>query len=350
MSEDSFDKPYKPHEIIETYTPDSNVKVPSNDQQVVDLAKQVYSASDDDSLLPKGYEDLEREFKALYDKQYSEGLWIDVFPPRLDFLYQQYGLKKDEQLGKTGFNSFGLFIPSYLEGLRTMGVQEGYLGSGGWEHRIKDKYKSLLLGCSSITTAKQFFSFSKAINPNMVSIVTDIDPLAVNLAKEALIVGNEKFQVIESDAQKIPLETGSIDFIATNFLVPNLIDRHGSGKDTLKQVLSEAVRVLSKKGRLVMIEQLERTNLEWLNYWAHGEGLVFDNTGGDGRGILHIATSLNEPKEVTRAVDRIPDFIRESAKEVEHVQTSVFKIDPRNYLGGQRVSGVTTLVYRKRPE
>ena len=348
MAEEGFDEPYKPHEAIEIFTPDSKIKVPSNDLEVVSVAKQIYSASGD-SLLPREFEDLEKEFEVLYERSYAEGLWIDVDPPRLDFLYQQFGLKKDEQLGRTGFNSFGLFIPSYLEGLRTMGVQQGYLGSGGWEHRVKDNYTSLLLGCSSITTAEQFFSFSKAVNPDMTAIVTDINSLAIKLAKEALVEDNKKLQVVESDAQKIPLKTGSVDFIATNFLVLNLIDRHGSGKDTLKQVLSEASRVLSKEGRLVMVEQLVKNDLRWLNQWAREERLTFDDTGGTEIGILHTAVSLSKPKQVVGVIDGIPDFIEVSAREITYVETSVFKKDPREYFDGQRMSGVTTLVYRKKP-
>lgn len=347
MPEQGFEEPYKPYDRIELHSPDSNIRVPLSDTEVLTAAKQAYSAKGE-SILSEGYKDLEADFNNTYERQYSEGVWIDVVPQRLDFLYQQFGLKKDEQLGRTGFNSFGLFIPSYLEGLRTMGVREGYLGSGGWKHVVKDNYRSLLLGCSSITTAEQFFAFSKAVNPNMLSIVTDINPLAVNLAREAWQPDNINNQVIQSDAQNIPLQAESIDFIATNFLVPNLVDIQGSGKDTLKKVLSEAARVLSKEGRLVMIEQLDRIDLEWLSHWAHEEGLTFDHASREDRGILHSTTSLNDPKEVSRVIDEIPGFIRSSADTAEYSSDSVFRDKPREYFDGHKVDNVTTLIFGKK--
>lgn len=340
-----FQEPYKPHQIVKIEEVPKSIEVPKTDNEIVDAAKFAFSRlSKSPNLLPEKYADLEAWFGDMYNINYSEGSWIDVSPRTLDYLYQQFSIKMDERLKRNAFNTFGLYTLSYLDGLKTMGVRQGYLGTGGWEHIVKDKYRGLLLGCSSISTASEFFTFMNSVNPKNDAIVTDIDLLAVKLAKEAVKEGKTQ-QVIQSDAQRIPLDDKSVDFVATNFLVPNLIDVEGAGKDTLVNVMKEIKRVLSSKGRLVMVEQLSRIDLEWLNHYAWEQGLVL-STGGPEGGILRPATILQDHHKVSYVLAKLPSFIKESKEIDTHNNVWEFTIDPRKYFGGQTQRHVSTLIFQ----
>lgn len=346
--EEGAQEPYKHYGKIQVYSPDEGVDCPKTDSEVVTASKHVVSA-EGNVLLPKQFSELETDFKKLYDQQYEKGGWIEASPRRLDFLYQQYGLTKDRQKRRTGFNSFGLYALSYLDGIRTVGKKYGYLGSSGWGHIVKEKYQALLLGCSSITTADQFFRFSQAVNPDMLSMVTDINPLATKLAQEAIPKDSINCKVIESDVQRIPLKKGSVDFIATNYLVYNLIDKFGTGKDTLQQVLNEASRVLSDEGVLVMVEQLSKIDLSWLAHWAQEAGLKFSHGLLDyDTGTLRNAVILPSHDAFDEVIRKIPNFIEVSAREVAHDDVYQFKKDPRKHFKGETLPSVSTLIFIKK--
>ncbi|MFH1971035.1 MAG: methyltransferase domain-containing protein [Patescibacteria group bacterium] len=345
MSETQINEPYKPHQIIKVEEIPENITRPETDEEIVESAKYIFhQTTDSTNLLPEKYAELEVWFKSIYKTNYDEGSWIDIAPRNLDYLYQQFGIKTDERTNKNGFNTFGLYALSYLDGLRTMGVQQGYLGAGGWEHRVKDKYRGLLLGCSSITTASQFFSFMDSINPKNDAIVTDIDPLAVKLSREA-IKKSKTQQVIQSDVQRIPLEDKSVDFIATNFLVPNLIDVEKSGVDTLTNVFKEIKRVLDPKGRLIMVEQLLRINLEWLNHYAWEQGLILSTGGPDG-GINRPAYIFKNHRWANNVITDLESFIKESSERNSRSNVTQFTMDPQKEFDGQPQDYVTNLIFQ----
>lgn len=344
MPETQISEPYKPHQIIKIEEVHESIARPVTDGEIVETAKYITDQYKSQNLLPKKYKELEAWFSDVYKIQYSEGRWIDFSPRSLDYLYQQFGIKTDERANKNGFNTFGLYALSYLDGLRTMGVQEGYLGAGGREHRVKNKYRGLLLGCSSITTASQFFSFMNSVNPKNDATVTDIDPLAVKLAKEAVEEG-ETQSVIQSDAQRIPLENGSVDFIATNFLVPNLIDAEGAGEDTLTNVFKEIKRVLSPDGRLVMVEKLPRIDLEWVNHYAWEQGLTL-STGGPEGGINRHAYIFKNHYEANHVIANLESFIRGSSEIDSHSNVFQFTMDPREEFDGQQQNQVANLIFQ----
>ena len=338
-------EPYKPHELVEIAEVPKNIEVPRTDDQIVEVAKFVYhQGPKSPNLLPPKYADLEGWLKEAYEYNYQKAGWLDVSPQSLDYLYQQFAVKMDERLKRNAFNTFGLYTLSYLDGLRTMGVRQGYLGSGGWEHVVKDKYRGLLLGCSSISTASEFFTFMNSVNPEADAIITDINPLAVKLAKQA-IKEDKTQRVIQSDAQRIPLSNESVDFIATNFLVPNLIDVESAGKDTLVNVMKEIKRVLGPKGRLIMVEQLPRIDLKLLSHYAWKQGLVL-STGGPEGGILRPATILQDHYKAGHILANLSSFAEESKEKNTHNNVREFTIDPREYFGGQKQSNVNTLIFK----
>jgi len=345
MSETQASEPYKPHQIIKIEEVAEKIVKPVTDSEMVETAEYIVNRLPESrNLLPNKYEELEASFSRVYKTSYSESSWIDFSPKSIDYLFQQFAVKTDERTDRNGFNTFGLYALSYLDGLRTMGVQEGYLGAGGWDHIIKSKYRGLLLGCSSITTSSQFFSFMNSMNPKNNAIVTDIDPLAVNLAKEAIKVGKTQ-SVIQSDAQRIPLEDDSMDFIATNFLVPNLIDVEKAGRATLTNVFKEIKRVLSPKGRLVMVEQLSRNDLEWVAHYAWEQGLTL-STGGPEGGINRPAYIFKNHHEANRVIANLGSFIEESSTRDSHRSVSEFTIDPREEFNGQQQKQVANLIFQ----
>lgn len=340
-------EPYKQFQKAEIWPVPPSIEVlPKTDKEIVRVARYSFESTlDQATVLPPQYGQLEEWLRSAYEAQYSRNTGIDITPLPYDYLFQQYAIKMDERNFRTGVDTFGTFAISYLDGLRTMGVEQGYLGSSGWSHIVKDQYRALLLGSSSISTADDFYRFMEAVNPKAMAIVTDIDPLAVQLAKEALS-GWPQEQVLQSDAQRIPLKDGSVDFIATNFLTTNLIDVEGSGLKTVENVLKEAGRVLSPEGRLIMVEQLDRIGLEWVNEWASRGGLVLTG-GGPEAGILRIAY-LKSHRYVKDLFSGLPDFIEESAREVAYKQVRDFTRDPRQDLGGKPCPWVSTLIFKKR--
>lgn len=338
-------EPYKPHDNVRIADVPSDIESPKTDGEIVETAQFIiHQTSKSLNLLPEKYAPLEKWLKQVYDHNYHVASWVDVAPRNLDYLYQQYAIKMDKRRNKNGFNTFGLYALSYLDGLRTMDFRQGYLGTGGWESRVKDKYRGLLLGCSSISSASDFFTFINSINPSADAVITDIDPLAVKLATTAKH-DRATQTVIQSDAQRIPLLDGSVDFVATNFLVPDLIDVEGSGKDTIVQVMKETKRILSPEGRLVMIEQLGRSDLEWLSEYAYRQDLVLA-TGGPEGGILRPATIFPNHRKAGFALANLGSFIGDCKDDASRRDESVFTTDPIKHFGGQKQRNCNTLIFR----
>lgn len=346
-----FSEPLKPHELVEIAKVPLGTEAPKTDSEIVTTAKFAFEASNFEPILPPKYQALENWFSGLHERLYDEGAWIDVSPLSLDYLFQQYGIKRDEELGRNGYNTFGMDALNYLEGLRTMGVRHGFLGSGGWDWAKKDKYSALLLGSSSITTADDFFRFIHAVNPDASATIIDINPLAVELSEQALS-GKPNEQVLETDALEIPVEDGSVDFIATNYLVPNLVDNKHAGKGILIPFFKEIRRVLSDEGRLVMVERLEELELDWLVHWAWEQGLRSPKL------TTRPSIILNNHTELAEVLEEIPHYIDEMrrANEMGGEEWGFEKEprDPLSWVWLSRASAderpdIQTLVFKKGP-
>lgn len=256
--------PYKPTHLIENVEPPIDTPTPETSSKVIETARHIFTTGE----LPQQFEQLEGFFEELYSTSYEEERSFDVEPFDIDLLFQQYAIKRDEVLGRNGFNTFGLYALSYLDGLATNTdkAKRFLREKPGDDHQPT----ALLLGCSSITTAVQFNEFVKAINPKARAVIADIDSTACQLAKES------ETEVVQLDAQKIALPEMTVDFIATNFLIFHLRDRLNAGQDTLANIMLESARILTRSGRIVMVEQLlSRSDEEWLNHFATQADLAF---------------------------------------------------------------------------
>ncbi len=309
--------PYRPNGLTEVVKLPEDVTAPETPQEIVETAKHIFTTGG----LPQQYEQLGQFLEGLYTSSYEERRNIDVEPFAVDLLFQQYAIKRDEALGRNGFNTFGLYALSYLDGLATNldKARRFVRESSSKSHQPT----ALLLGCSSITSAVQFNQFVKAMNPEARVVIADIDPLACQLAKES------GANVVQLDAQKIALEDMSIDFVATNFLVYHLRDRLGANKDTLANVMKEAARVLTRSGRVVMVEQmLTRSDEEWLSYYASDAELDF----AKGFNLLNKdAVILPTHEDFDRVVRSIPGKIEDNLEE---------GLKPSEYSGGQQLNSV----------
>lgn len=322
-------QPYRPDNLIERVKVPDTIRTPKTDDELVSAARYAYQAAKGaPQILPPDYVELENFFLRQYERGYEERKGIDIVPNDLDLLFQQYAVRMDETLGRNGFNTFGMAVLSYMDGLAT--VRDGSKRYFGAKENPRDRkqYRALLLGCSSMSSAAEFAAFVHSLNPQATAIVTDLDPLAVKLARETGAT------VVQADVQRIPLENASIDFVATNFLVPNLIDRFGSGKETVQQVLKEVARVMTPEGRLVMVEQLARNNLEWLAHYASNADLALD-TGG----ILNEAIILPKRSHIKYVLDDTPEFIQSE-------ESYTGKPMSTNYKYG-RLHGITSLVFKE---
>lgn len=322
-------QPYRPDNLIKRVKVPDTIRTPETADELVSTAKYIYQTEKDASQkLPPEYLELENFFRQQYERGYNERQGIDIVPNKLDLLFQQYAVRMDETLGRNGFNTFGMAVLSYMDGLATVrDRRERYFGAQE-NPRDRKHYRALLLSCSSMSSAAEFTAFVHSLNPQAKAIVADLDPLAIKLARETGAT------VVQADAQRIPLEDASIDFVATNFLVPNLIDKFGSGKETIQQVLNEVARVLTPGGRLVMVEQLSRNNLEWLAYYASKAKLALD-----AQGILNNAIILPKRDDIKYTLDDIPDFIRSERAYAGELMSTTHK-----YRG---MPGITSLVFKE---
>lgn len=321
-------QPYRPDSLIERVKVPEEIRTPETEEEFVNAAKYTYQgAKDSPQKLPPEYRELEDFFHQQYERGYSERRGIDIIPNNLDLLFQQYAIKMDETSGKNGFNTVGMAALSYMDGLATADKAERYLGAQEDIHRRKE-YRALLLGCSSMSSATEFTALVHALNPQAMALVADLDPLAVKLA------GETGANVVQADVQRIPLEDNSIDFVATNFLVPNLIDKFGSGKETVEQVLKEVARVLTSKGRLIMVEQLTRNNLEWLTHYAFNAGLALDAKGVNNKAII-----LANRDGLEEALERIPKFTQSEGANTNKLISAEY--------GYKEFPGITALVFKE---
>lgn len=338
-------QPYKLEHLTDKVVVPENIENrPETDEEVTRVARYIYESGEKaPNKLPPEYWELERFFEEGYQSSYDKMRVIDVVPAKFDFLFQQYAVKKDEETGRSAFNTFGLYGKSYLEGL-LLTVDDPsfrYLGGRAEESKFRKGHQAVLLGCSSISSAKEFVAFVKGCNPEATPIIVDIDPLAVKLAKES------GAKVIQADAQRIPLEDASIDFVATNFLIPHLIDHLGSGKNTLEVILKEVSRILTPKhGRLVMVERLSKMDIEWVDYYADHAYLGLQPSPGGFESIKK-AVIVSNRGEIGRFMESIPrtykfdpsNLTREKItfKRLEHVSTLVFGWPRRRCEGWVRV-------------
>jgi len=317
--------PYKPADLIEVVELPKDIIVPETQRGVVETAKHIFATGE----LPQQFEQLGQLLEGLYNSSYEEGRNIDVEPSVIDLLFQQYAIKKDEVLKRNRFNTFGLYGLSYLDGLATNPSEsQRFVRKNPFNDR---QPTALLLGCSSITSADQFCQFIKAMNPEAQVVIADIDPLACQLARES------KARVIQLDAQKIALTEMSVDFIATNFLIHHLRDRLNAGKDTLANIMKEAARVLTRSGRIVMVEQLlTRAGEKWLNYYAGKADLDFAR----GVNLFHRdAIVLPAHQNFKWLIGAVPELIKDNLEE---------GLKPSEaFSGGQRLDSVCAYTFEE---
>ncbi len=316
--------PYKPTDLIEVVSVPEDMVVPETSKDIVKTAKHIFTTGG----LPQQFDQLGQFLESLYVTSYEERRNIDVEPSAIDLLFQQYAIKRDEALERNGFNTFGLYALSYLDGLATNPDKARRFirkaPAGGHQPT------ALLLGCSSITSAVQFDRFIKAMNPEARVVIADIDPLSCQLTKES------GADVVQLDAQKIALKEMNVDLVATNFLIYHLRDRLGADKDTLANIMKEAARVLTRSGRVVMVEQLRtRSDEKWLNYYASKADLSF----AEGVNLFNKdAIVLPTHQRFDRVVQSIPRLVENNLEE---------GLKPSKYGGGQQLDSVCAYTFEE---
>lgn len=217
---------------------------PENSTPTLAEIRSKYAAQ---TILPNEYQDLEQWFHTLYENQYSTGSGSEINHPWLDYVFQQYQLAQERFTNRFGVNHFGLYIPAYLDGLSTTNLGRRYLGSLNPDHQ-NNPYHTLLLGCSSLSSATDFQKLIQTMNSKASITIIDRNPFVGKLLNSS---GIHFLQADATDLESLNLPP--MDLIATNFLMndPSLADIIG-----WQEILAQCQQLLyPESGRLIMVEQ-----------------------------------------------------------------------------------------------
>ena len=133
-----------------------------------------------------------------------------------------------------GYNSYGLFGPSYEQELKD---QQKYFS-------LKDPYRSLLVGAYTTDTAVEYTATVKNIFPQAETHIIDIEGVDCS-NKPGFAFG---------DALQIPFKNDAFQSIHTNYLLHMLSGENEDGVENVKQLFRESYRALSKNGKIILCE------------------------------------------------------------------------------------------------
>lgn len=269
-------------------------------------------------ILSDKYQGLEVLLEKYYDEAYSSGESYsfkdqsgDLSP---DYLFQQYALIRDLKEGNSSFNSFGLYMASYLDGLRLdLQVTDQYPGFRRYlelyeDPRDRDPNSSLLLGASSLTTVEEYVQFMRLIDPKASVNVVDIHPLAVAIANK------EGATAVLGDVLDLggSVEQESIDVVMTNFLLTSLI-YESNYYEALNRLFKGINNVLKPGGRVIMVEAMKEGDIRtvadyaWKNEFAlKSEPFRFSN---EREGIFRTAFKVRDREEIQDVYESAASFL-----------------------------------------
>lgn len=240
-----------------------------------------------EAAFPSNYKDLYAYLQTTYENQYSTGQSATFTDPYVEAVFQQFQIHFDREKGRSGVNHVGLYAPTYIDALGTAkydvsvpyvhkgevtGILPGTVDNrflGRYHFAENKRFRAVLLGCSSMSSAYEFNQMAKGMNPTAEAIIIDNNPLSVALAKSA---GAHALLADVLTPQSSSLEP--TDLIATNFLITSLP----------KEKRNEAYRKLlevwqpylyPRTGRLVMVEQVDYEQLMKLDDYAIGLGYTY---------------------------------------------------------------------------
>ena len=162
---------------------------------------------------------------------------------------ERLGLNKIGTDSKETSASYGLFAPSYIEGLLP------------YQKEVGENYpcQSLLVGARTINSVQEFLAVNHAIFPRSENTVIDINT--------DCLYGSPDCE--ERSALKTSYKDNRFDTIQTNYLLVNLISSKNrvQGNPIDRRTfpyffLKEAFRILKNNGRLIMVEGDFRSGTE----------------------------------------------------------------------------------------
>lgn len=286
----------------EILLPDS-IEIPGSQEDKVDTLLETHETGH----LPERLRNLEEIFNETYDAVYageSAGYFED---PDVDLAFQQWAIKRDEALNRSQFVTFGTFLPAYDLALAYNSSDQRYLKRFDTLEGRPTPAQTLLLGCSSITTAQEYIAMMKSINANTTTHIIDINPTIVSTLKRSCadfslknfennepIVSfyNNLFEPISfaantdnfeaADATKLEesnLPDESQDAVFTSMLIGNLLSSDDPETAILNLFKGVATK-LKEGGQFIMIEDLSDQEQIDLCEIAHKVGLRIDGPQG----------------------------------------------------------------------
>lgn len=222
------------------------------------------------NLVPSDYADLAKWLEHVYEKQYRLGQGFTIANPLVEAIFQQLQIALDKEKCRVRVNHFGLYAPSYVDALGTAGysyrephvyqnevtgshervVDNRYLGRGHFAE--KRSFHAVLLGCSSLSSADDFKKIVASMNPKAETLIIDKDPVAIALSE------NVGVKALQDDVLSVEAESLQVDFLATNFLISSMPTEQRI--DAYRQLfLTWRERIYPRTGRLVMVEQLDKS-------------------------------------------------------------------------------------------
>jgi hypothetical protein len=358
---------------------DASIETPSTLEDKVSTLSYIHGTG----RLPENFEHLTEFFDRTYDAVYdgeSTGYFED---PDLDLAFQQFAIKRDEDLNRSQVITFGTFLPAYnLAMVYRQGSQERYLGRFNGEQEVA---QTLLLGCSSITSAQEYMAMVKTVNPNAVANIVDINPTIIetlkatsgefsldqssqNQAINTLLIPEEDQDFYEEpqptvfrndvsnfsalDATNLAesnIPDGSQDMIFTSMLVNNLLTS-GKAEQALSGLFNGVAAKLKPGGRFVLVESLSTQEMIDLDQYAYLAGLSIQ--GPQGRNTKAEMIKKGR-KSINQTLKELEYEFDEDHWEKDNRNKSI-SYPPDNLYGGrgfatrnEQQTGVSLLIFEK---
>lgn len=125
-------------------------------------------------------------------------------------------------------------------------IYDQMLNTSEFRQRLSSGRPTIALVGSTYYSGREFIAYIRRMNPNSHIVIVDISNTPLTQLGDQL-QSNQDVKLLQSDGRKLPLTSGSIDAVFTNFLLHHIVG-------TQLELLKESHRVLKSEGGLFLLE------------------------------------------------------------------------------------------------